>query len=131
MLSPYPSVVESDRYYSGTTCGSEMNLSRQFPLIEVKTCLRQSRKFDRSSFTVATKVNDVCEGWFEFMIGWFEVVLLELAICSSNTMKENRDMLFGLTKNFRENITMIFQKIQLIICLQVITWIYTITYTWE
>ena len=62
MLSPNPSVVESDRYCSGMICNSEMNLSRQFPLIEVKTCLHQSRKFDRSSFTVATKVNDVCEG---------------------------------------------------------------------
>ena len=62
MLSLDPLVVESDRYCSGMICGYEMNLSRQFPLIEVKNYLRQSIKFDQSSFTVAAKVNDVCEG---------------------------------------------------------------------
>ena len=65
MLSPDP----PDRYYSGTTCGSEINRSRQFPLIEVNTCLCQSRKFDRSSFTVVANVNEVCEVGIEFMIG--------------------------------------------------------------
>ena len=62
MLSPDPLVVESDRYCSGMICGSKMNLSRRFPLIEIKNYLRQSIKFDRSGFTVAAKVNDDCEG---------------------------------------------------------------------
>ena len=65
MLSPDP----PDRYCSGTTCGSEINGSRRFPLTEVNTCLRQSRKFDRSSFTIAANVNEVCEVGIEFMIG--------------------------------------------------------------
>ena len=57
-------------------CGFEMNLLRWFPLIEVKNYLRQSIKFDQSGFTLAAKVNDDCEGWFEFMIGWCEVAVL-------------------------------------------------------
>ena len=80
MISLDPLVVVLERYWSGMICGSEMNLLRRFPLIEVKTCFRQSRKLDRSSFTVAAKVNDVCDGWFELMIDWFEVAVLELAI---------------------------------------------------